>query len=74
MTTFLAIYRGDSVASAKLVAISADPALVARTVSALRHEAQRFTEDHVLNTMEIAKHSALELIEEELKENDNENR
>ena len=74
MTTFLAIYRGDSVASAKLVAISADPALVARTVSALRDEAQRFTEDHVLNTMEIAKHSALELIEEELKEDDNENR
>ena len=66
MTTFLAIYRGETVAAAKLVAVSADPVLVARTVSALREEIQRFTDDGVLNAMEIAKHSALELIEEEL--------
>jgi hypothetical protein len=73
MTTFIAIYRGETVAASKLVAVSADPVLVARIVSALRDETRGSTDDQVLNAMEIAKYDALELIEEELKEDGNGN-
>ena len=35
MTTFVALYRGPSVAAARLVAVSADPSLVAEVASQL---------------------------------------
>jgi len=66
MTTFIAIYRGDTVADAKLIAVSADPELVSRIVSSLSKQENHFSGDDVLDTLESVRRRALEFIEEEL--------
>lgn len=66
MTTFIAIYRGDSVADAKLIAVSADPELVSRIASSLLKQENNLSDDNVLDALFSAKRKALEFIEEEL--------
>lgn len=60
-TTFLALYRGDSVNSAKLLALTADQGLVedfaARMLSAAERE-----EDPVLEKLEHGRRRALQVV------------
>ncbi len=65
MTNFIAIYRGDTVADAKLIAVSADPELVSRIAFSLLKQENNFTGDDVLDTLESARRWALEIIQEE---------
>ena len=62
MTSFLALYRGESIASARLVAVTAEPQLVrdfARRMLA-KSEGQP---DLVLSELEKGRRRALELVE-----------
>lgn len=69
-TTFVAIYRGQTVAEAKLIAVSADPLLVAE-VSSKMLEKSDGSKDQVITALEGGRRSALNLILQEAKsEND----
>ncbi len=68
MTTFIAIYRGDTVANAKLIAVSADPELVSRIASSFAKQENNSNNDGVLDTLESARRKALKFIQEELKD------
>ena len=65
MTTFVALYRGPTVASAKLVAVTADPSLVADVSSRLLQQPTGDPEDPVVAGLERARRSALRLIHKE---------
>jgi hypothetical protein len=65
MTTFLAVYRGESIASAKLVAVSADPDIVSDVATRLLKcitPDDGADEDPVLATIEHGRRQALRLI------------
>ena len=66
MTTFLALYRGDSVSSAKLLALTADHELVrdfaARLLNKLIEEQNT---DPVLEELERGRLRALQLVKSE---------
>ena len=65
MTTFIAVYRGSTIAEAKLIAVSADPAIVA-DVSTKLLDASRETEvDSVIASVERGRRQALRLIKKE---------
>jgi hypothetical protein len=64
MTSFLAIYRGKSIGEAALIAVSADPALVAEVSSKLLQNKNNH-EDKVISEIENGKRSALSLIAQE---------
>ena len=61
MTTFLALYRGESVSSAKLLALSADGELV-RDFAARLLEAPPHETDPVLEELEHGRRRALRLV------------
>ena len=65
MTTFVALYRGESVASAKLVAVTADPALVADVSARLLRQQAGDPQDPVIARMEGGRRAALRLIHQE---------
>ena len=65
MTTFLALYRGKTVADAKMVAVTADPGLVAVVATHLLDTPQPHDEDAVVNTLERGRRAALRLIKRE---------
>ena len=65
MTTFVALYRGPTVASAKLVAVTADPSLVADVSARLLQQPAGNPEDPVVDGLERARRSALRLIHRE---------
>lgn len=67
MSTFLALYRGESVGSAKLVAVSADPATVAEFAARLLHQPPSVEEspDPVLLSIERGRRQALRRISKE---------
>jgi hypothetical protein len=66
MTTFVALYRGATVASAKLVAVSADPGIVADVAGRLlRQDTASEEPDPIVAPMEGARRRALRLIREE---------
>jgi len=65
MTTFLALYRGKTVAEAKMVAVTADPVLVAAVATHLLDTPQLAVEDPVLTTLEHGRRAALRLITKE---------
>ncbi len=62
MTTFLALYRGSTVAEAKIVAVSADPALVRDVASYLLGEPEHHEEDAVVREIDRARRNALRLL------------
>ena len=65
MTTFVAVYRGQTIAEAKLVAVSADPELVAYVVNELLQKNVEI-DDPVINEFEGGRKSALKLIKKEV--------
>lgn len=67
MSTFLALYRGESVGSAKLVAVSADPTTVAEFATRLLHQPLNVEDnpDPVLLSIERGRRQALRRISKE---------
>ena len=61
MTTFIAVYRGESVATARLIAVSADPELVSQVVSGILLK-RADEDDPVVDTLESGRRGALQLI------------
>lgn len=70
MTSFVAIYRGQTVADAKLVAVSADPSLVAEVSSRIMQAQDIESRDPVIARVEAGKREALRLIKQEATEGD----
>jgi len=66
MTTFLALYRGDSIAEAKLVAVSADPSLITFVVNQLLDPDPYPEADPVCGALEHGQRVALCLIKQEV--------
>lgn len=65
MSTFLALYRGETIANAKLVAVSSEPHVVAAFATRLLQEppdAQESHEDPVLGCIERGRRRALRLL------------
>ena len=67
MVSFLALYRGSSVASAELVAVSTDPDLVGRYANDLLHnpDLEERTTDPALREILEGRRRALELVRDE---------
>ncbi|MDP9374280.1 MAG: hypothetical protein M3Q65_17855 [Chloroflexota bacterium] len=66
MSTFLALYRGDTIAQAKLVAVSADPAVVSTFAQQLLRSADDNEEDDpVVASIARGRRHALRLISRE---------
>ncbi len=69
MVTFLAVYRGDSISSARLVATSADPDLVSLVARRLLRPGEaggaNDEPDPVLDAIRRGRRAALRLIERE---------
>jgi hypothetical protein len=61
MTSFLALYRGESIAGAKIVAVTAEPQLV-RTFAAQMLVRPEEEPDPVLGELENGRRRALELV------------
>lgn len=64
-TSFVAVYRGDSIASARLIAVSADPVLVSEVTGRILQEHPRAESDPVVATLERGRRAALRLIKRE---------
>lgn len=62
MTTFLALYRGDTVSTAKLVAITVDPTLVQEVASHLLEDTSE-NADAILREVENGRRRALQRIQ-----------
>jgi hypothetical protein len=65
MTTFVAIYRGQTISSARLIALSADPALVSDVSTRLLQERSAEIADPVIQSVERGRTAALRLIKRE---------
>jgi len=65
MTSFVAIYRGQSVAAARLIAVSADPDLVADVSGRLLEKRPVEIQDAVVENLERGRRAALQLIQKE---------
>ena len=61
MTTWIAVYRGDSVPTAKVIAVSSEPALVRKVAQHLLIKESK-AEDPVLSASEQGQRLALRLI------------
>ena len=71
MSTFLALYRGDTVAGAQLVAVTADPATVADFARRLLRQPAVTPEssaDPVVRSIEQGQRKALRLVEREARQ------
>lgn len=76
MSTFLVLYRGETIPQAKMVAVSAEPALVAEFVARLlRHDefVHPIEADPVLREVEGGRRQALRLLARESEEADDGN-
>lgn len=63
MTTFLALYRGTSIADSEIVAVSAEPDLVADVAARLLNDARgRSPADPILAAQEQGRRRALRLV------------
>ena len=63
MTTFVALYRGDSIGAAKLLALSAEPELVQDLAARLLHQTEEHDPDPVLAELENGRRQALRLVQ-----------
>jgi hypothetical protein len=59
MTTFLALYRGESVSVAKLLALTAEPTVVREFATRLLIEPEEHEQDVVLQELEHGRRRAL---------------
>ena len=62
MTTFLALYRGDSVNAAKLLTVTANPELVRDFAARLLEQPELQDPDPVLEELEQGRRRALQLV------------
>ena len=65
MTTFLALYRGKTIASAKLIATTVDPVLCGIVAEQLLGERLAHGGDPVLGSLARGRRAALRLIQRE---------
>ena len=65
MTRFLALYRGKTIAEAKIVAVTADPTLVSAVATHLLDTHEPQDADPVITTLERGRRGALRLIKQE---------
>jgi hypothetical protein len=65
MKTFIAVYRGNTVTSARLIALSAEPILVADVSARILQEHLIDHADPVVENLERGRRAALQLIEKE---------
>jgi hypothetical protein len=68
LTTFVALYRGDSISAAKLLALSADPALVRQVAAQLLEAPESQETDPVARELENGRRRALQLVKVEARE------
>jgi len=66
MTTYVAVYRGTTISDSRLVALSADPSLVAEVTTRILAERQQDEADPILACVEEGKRQALKLIKQEV--------
>lgn len=66
MVSYLALFRGDSVASAELVAVSTDPDLIAHVAAALLERRPHHPRDPALESLAAGRRRALELVRDEV--------
>jgi hypothetical protein len=64
-TSFVAVYRGATIATARLVAVSSEPALVAEVAARLLQELAVEEPDPIAAKLEGGRRSALRLIARE---------
>jgi hypothetical protein len=65
MTTFLALYRGTTIGDARMVAVTADPELVAAVATHLLDTPQPHDADPVITALQHGRRGALRLIHRE---------
>jgi hypothetical protein len=65
MTTFLALYRGKTIAEAKMIAVTADPELVTAVATHLLDTPQPHDADPVIMTLERGRRGALRFIKQD---------
>jgi hypothetical protein len=65
MTTYVVVYRGRTVAESRLVALSADPTLVADVISRILAEKQSEDTDPIITRLDQGRREALQLIRQE---------
>lgn len=67
MTSFVALYRGNNIKEAKMIAVTGDPAVVAHVVAELLADPpqQSKTTDPVLRAIESGRKHALRIIKDE---------
>jgi hypothetical protein len=65
MTTFVAIYRGRTISDARLIALSADPALVADVTARILQERSAEESDPIIASLEKGRREALRLVQQE---------
>ena len=66
MQTFIALYRGRTISEARMVAVSADPALVSHVVHHLVDAPQEPSEDLAVRAIDRGRRAALRLIHREV--------
>jgi hypothetical protein len=67
LTTFLALYRGESVGASKLITLTAEPAVVADFATRMLAEPEEESgHDPVLNELETGRRRALALVKDEV--------
>lgn len=67
MTNFIALYRGETVGSAKIIAVSADADLVADFAARMLHRQEETEGDPVIRKLDAGRQQALRMITEERK-------
>ncbi len=65
MTTFLALYRGESVSAAKLIALTAEPFLVCEFAARMLDNPEEPEADAVVRELERGRRRALQLVKNE---------
>ncbi len=68
MTSFVALYRGETIAGAKLVAVSAEPELVCDFATRILTEPEDEEPDAALRELERGRRRALRLVQSEASE------
>lgn len=68
MTTFLVLYRGDSVGASKLIALTAEASLVADFAARMLQQPEEREPDAVLQELERGRRRALQLVRSEVSE------
>jgi len=64
-TSFLALYRGESISAAKLQALTADPQLVSDFAARMLDEPEEREQDAVVRELERGRRRALHLVQGE---------